>query len=133
MLGNAPVAVVLPTTDLNRSRTFYVDTLGLSELPLPSDNLTDVMLLDSGGSMILVYLRHEPTKAEHTVAAWMVDDFDRVVDGLLARGVRFETYAGMPDTDWDSRGVASDGSGLRSVWFLDPDGNILSVNATPMS
>ena len=133
MLGNTPVAVVLPTTDLDRSRMFYVDALGLTEMPLPVGNTVDAMLLDSGGSLVLIYQRDEPTKAEHTVAAWMVEDFDTVVDELIALGITIDTYPEMPNTVWDDRGVASDDSGMRSAWFRDPDGNILSVNAAPMN
>jgi hypothetical protein len=62
----------------------------------------------------------------------MVADFDAVVDDLMSRGVTFDTYPEMPDTEWDARGVASyPESGSKSAWFKDPEGNILAINTMP--
>ena len=56
--------------------------------------------------------------------AWNVDDIDAVVDGLVARGVGFARYDGL---DQDERGVWTAPDGARIAWFLDPDGNNLSL------
>jgi hypothetical protein len=45
------------------------------------------------------------------------------VDGLAARGVRFERY---DDVEQDERGIAR-GDGPDIAWFKDPAGNVLSV------
>ena len=52
-----------------------------------------------------------------------VDDIDKAVDELAARGVRFERYDGM---EQDEKGIARNG-GPSIAWFTDPAGNILSV------
>jgi hypothetical protein len=81
--------------------------------------------------MLLVYERPTPTKADHTAAGWMVPNFEEVAAGLLGRGVTFETYAEMPDVEWDDRGVAVAPEGYHAAWFKDPAGNILSIYEMP--
>jgi hypothetical protein len=67
-----------------------------------------------------------------TVATWMVDDVDRVVDELSAKGITFEQYD-FPGLKTDERGIADAGN-VKGAWFKDPDGNILSVGQqTPTS
>ena len=56
--------------------------------------------------------------------AWSVDDVDAVVDGLVARGVEFARYEGL---EQDARGIWAAPDGTRVAWFLDPDGNNLSL------
>lgn len=137
MLANAPIAAIVPCVDLARARQFYGGTLGLPEMDVPIADGPDgqpagVAYQCGGGTMLFVYVRAEPTKAEHTAAGWLAADFDAVVNDLLSRGVTFEVYRDMPDTEWDARGVATaPSSGDRTVWFKDPEGNILAVSALP--
>lgn len=128
MLGDSIVNAIVPTTDIARARSFYVDTLGLMSVPIPNEDAGDTLLLRSGNSYLLVYERPTPSSADHTLAAWMVTDIETVADDLIARGVAIETFPGMPDVTWDSRGIASLPNGIRTVWFRDPDGNFLAVN-----
>jgi hypothetical protein len=46
------------------------------------------------------------------------------VRGLLAQGVVFLRYDGM---DQDEDGVWTTPGGEKVAWFVDPDGNILSL------
>jgi catechol 2,3-dioxygenase-like lactoylglutathione lyase family enzyme len=139
MLANYPVAVVIPCVDLAKARSFYGQTLGLPEMDLPMPDAPDgepigAAYQSGGGTMIFIYRRAEPTKADHTVAGWMVEDFDAAADDLLDRGVTFEIYPDLPGAEWDERGVATPseaGNAGRSAWFKDPEGNILSINEMP--
>lgn len=136
MLANAPVAAVIPCTDLARARQFYGETLGLPPLDMPIPEGPDgqpagVAYQCGGGTMIFVYAREAPSKADHTVAGWMVTDFDAVVKQMHSQGVLFEVYPWMPEVHWDGHGVATYATGERNVWFKDPDGNILSVSEMP--
>lgn len=130
MLGNATIYAVLPCTDIERARNFYEQVLGLKPLEVPGmeeQGMDDTVLYQcGGGTRLLVYLRPEPTKAEHTAAGWIVDDLDAVVDQLIAKGVQLEVYD-MPDVEFDERGVATMG-GMKGAWFKDPEGNILALN-----
>ena len=56
---------------------------------------------------------------------FIVDDIDKAVDGLIAKGVELERYSNF---DHDEKGIArSSGGGPSIGWFRDPAGNILSV------
>jgi catechol 2,3-dioxygenase-like lactoylglutathione lyase family enzyme len=136
MLANAPVAVVFPCVDLARARQFYGQLLGLPQMDVPVPDGPDgqpagVAYQCGGGTMIFVYVRATPTTADHTVASWMVSNFDDAVDDLISRGVTFEVYEWMPDVAWDERGVASHADGEKNAWFKDPEGNILSITNMP--
>jgi len=130
MLGDSIINAIVPTTDIARARSFYVDKLGLTTVPLPNEDSGDTLLLRSGGGFLLVYLRAAPSTADHTLAGWMVADIDSVADDLIARGVTIDTFPGMPDVTWDTRGIANMPNGVRTIWFRDPDGNFLAVNQT---
>ena len=133
MLANSPVYAVVPCVDLEGARKFYSRTLGLKEVEIPSageEEAGQAALYECGRETnLLVYARPTPTKADHTAAGWMVEDLDSVVDELISRGVKFEVYD-MPGVEFDERGVASMGD-LKSAWFTDPEGNILSVSQLP--
>jgi catechol 2,3-dioxygenase-like lactoylglutathione lyase family enzyme len=60
--------------------------------------------------------------------SFQVDDgaFDQEVATLRGHGVEFQTFE-IPSGTWDD-GVLTDGP-MRSVWFADPDGNILNLEA----
>ena len=137
MLANSPIAAIIPCVDLAGARRFYGETLGLPEMDMPvptgAEQPEDSGVLYQCGqnTMLMVYVRETPTQADHTAAGWLVDDFDRVAKGLLDRGVRFEVYPDMPDTDWDDRGVATAADGSRGAWFKDPEGNILALTEMP--
>ena len=64
---------------------------------------------------------------ENTTAfsGFAVDDIDKAVDELAARGVRFERYDGA---EQDDKGIHR-GEGPDIAWFTDPAGNVLSVIA----
>jgi len=138
MLGNYPISASIPCTDLARARKFYMDTLGLKEFeyPLPEDMPApaeeQILMLRSGGdTMLIVYQRETPTKADHTAAGWMVSNFNEVVDDLISRGITFEVYPEMPGIEWDDRGVGTAPEGYHGAWFKDPEGNILSLFEMP--
>jgi predicted enzyme related to lactoylglutathione lyase len=132
MLADAPIYAVVPCVDFERATNFYEQVLGLKRAEMPGDAQElegGAVYQCGGGTMLLVYQRPEPTKAEHTAAGWMVADLNRVVDQLIAKGVKMEVYD-MPDVEFDSRGVAS-GGGMKSAWFKDPEGNILALSQMP--
>jgi catechol 2,3-dioxygenase-like lactoylglutathione lyase family enzyme len=129
----------VPCTDLDRARKFYIDTLGLTEFefPIPEDaagrqSEEQVLVLSSGGgTMLVVYERETPTKADHTAAGWMVSNFNEVANKLINRGITFEVYPEMEGVEWDARGVGTSTEGYHGAWFKDPEGNILSLYEMP--
>ena len=109
--------------DIAKAREFYADTLGLG---VTEENGMLTLHL-AGGGRVLIYPKDDHEPASFTVLNLPVDDIDRAADELLAAGVVFERYEGMPH---DARGIVRPPSpeyGPPIAWFKDPAGNILSV------
>lgn len=107
--------------DAEKAREFYGETLGLETSVLDEENGLIEHL--AGDRDTLVYQKPDFTPATYTILNFAVDDIDRAVDELAARGVRFERYEGF---EQDEKGI-SRGNGPQIAWFKDPAGNILSV------
>ncbi|MFG1778364.1 VOC family protein [Micromonospora sp. NPDC049048] len=108
--------------DTGQAERFYTDTLGLRVSR--DDAMGGLLTLHlAGGRDVMVYPKADHTPAAYTVLNFPVEDVDRAVDELTARGVRFAQYPGLPQ---DERGVMRD-NGPTIAWFTDPAGNILSV------
>jgi len=105
--------------DIPKARQFYGETLGLRV----SEENGLLTLHIAGDRNTLVYPKEDHTPATFTILNFPVDDVDKAVDELTARGVRFERYEG---SDQDEKGVFR-GGGPLIAWFKDPAGNILSV------
>ena len=121
MLTSAPIHPTIPAVDLDRARKFYEGTLGLKVTQ--TDPSPGIVFEAGQGTSVYVYQRGA-TKADHTTAAFHVDDVAAEVKELKAKGVTFEETA-LPGTSAvDS--VVSMGD-LKAAWFKDTEGNILGV------
>jgi catechol 2,3-dioxygenase-like lactoylglutathione lyase family enzyme len=111
--------------DLKRAKEFYANILGLNVRDSPEGLGIDL----AGGGKLFLYPKpnHEP--ATFTVLNFRVDDVEKAVDGLVAKGIRFEQYD-LPNPKTDAKGIAR-GYGPTIAWFKDPAGNILSVVQPP--
>lgn len=123
MLSKAPISAVLPVVDLARAHKFYEQTLGLkhTDEKLPDDGYT---MFEAGeGTNLLLYQR-PAVKVEHTQACFTVGDLESEMKDLRAKGMKFEDYdfPGLKTVN----GVAAVGN-VKSAWFLDTEGNILSL------
>ena len=105
--------------DVQKAREFYGDTLGLKT----SEEYGMLTLHLAGDRPTLVYPKPDHMPADYTILNFPVDDIDKAVDELAARGVRFESY---DDFDQDEKGIFR-GEGPYIAWFKDPAGNVLSV------
>jgi catechol 2,3-dioxygenase-like lactoylglutathione lyase family enzyme len=123
MLQNSKAYSGFAVDDLEKAEAFYGQTLGLGVTEVDPQN--GVLELRTGGDRnVVMYLSSNLTPASYTILNFPVDDVDRVVDELTAKGVRFERYDDFPQ---DEKGIVR-GPGLPNVaWFKDPAGNVLSV------
>jgi catechol 2,3-dioxygenase-like lactoylglutathione lyase family enzyme len=119
MFGKTKAFSGFAVDDVQAARAFYGDVLGL-DVTEQNGMLT---LHIAGGGDILVYPKPGHTPATYTILNFPVDDIDKAVDALAARGVRFVRYDGI---DADEKGIFR-GGGPLIAWFTDPAGNILSV------
>jgi catechol 2,3-dioxygenase-like lactoylglutathione lyase family enzyme len=119
MLQKSPMYAYLPAKDLARARAFYEQKLGFQP---KRETPGGVVYESAAGTACFLY----PTPNAGTNAAsqafWQVDDVEREVAELKAKGVVFEEYPGMPMKD----GIATAG-GARTAWFKDTEGNILAI------
>jgi catechol 2,3-dioxygenase-like lactoylglutathione lyase family enzyme len=121
MLRDHPVFPILLSTDLEATRTFYRDILGLE---VAREDPGDRIVFRSGGTQIAVTLSTTGTSDTQTQMAWRVPDVRAAVADLRARGVRVEEYTAPDPVTTD--GVADMGHSW-AAWFLDPSGNVLAV------
>jgi catechol 2,3-dioxygenase-like lactoylglutathione lyase family enzyme len=124
MLTDAKIVAFVAAHDLDRSREFYVDVLGLTIL----DESPYGLGLDSGGTELRVQAVKEVAVATYTALGWAVDDLDANVAHLRDQGIVFQRYDGLEQDEHDAW-TAPDGT--RVVWFLDPDDNVLSLHHHP--
>jgi catechol 2,3-dioxygenase-like lactoylglutathione lyase family enzyme len=118
MLGNFKVVATIPVTDLERARAFYEQTLGLK---VTDATPFSVRLACGGGSELSIFKRG-PSKADHTLAHFEVDDIESAVAALRGKGVTFLEY----ETPKTVNFIAEIGP-ARGAWLKDPDGNIVGL------
>jgi catechol 2,3-dioxygenase-like lactoylglutathione lyase family enzyme len=120
MLKAAPIIAFVATTNQARAREFYEKTLGLK---LVSENQF-ASVFDAGGVMLRVTPVQNFQPAEYTVLGWVVKDIAKEVRELKKRGVKFQRYGWM---EQDADDVWTSPDNAKVAWFVDPDGNILSL------
>jgi catechol 2,3-dioxygenase-like lactoylglutathione lyase family enzyme len=126
MLTDARITAIVPTTDLGRARTFYGETLGLTDSGSSAPG-PQVIYRCGGGTLLEVYERPTAGDAQHTLASWEVDNVREAVDELRSGGVQFEEYDLPEFKTEDAIATAGD---FQAAWFRDPDGNILCIHST---
>jgi predicted enzyme related to lactoylglutathione lyase len=120
MLSDKKVWPVLPAADMKRAKEFYTSKLGLS-VEWEKESGT---LFSAGQDSYLFMYAYGPTRADHTVASFLVDDIEAEMEELRKRGIAFEEYD-MPGLK-TKQGIAAM-SPDRAAWFRDSEGNILSL------
>jgi catechol 2,3-dioxygenase-like lactoylglutathione lyase family enzyme len=108
--------VAVPVTDMERSKRFYGETLGLPEIEHPEQDFPEYQL---GANVSMYLLKMESIgssfQGPHTAGfALRVPDVAQAKQELEAKGVEF---FGMTDT-----GVC------HMAFFSDPDGNALVLH-----
>ena len=121
MFENADTMATVAVKDVKAAAKFYEGTLGLQSA---GGEEQEVRAYKSGNSTILVYQSQFAGTNKATAATWAVDNVEKVVESLKAKGVKFEHY--------DMPGITRQGDihlagKHKNAWFKDPDGNILSV------
>jgi catechol 2,3-dioxygenase-like lactoylglutathione lyase family enzyme len=109
------------TRDRAVAKKFYGETLGFKQLH--EDDFA--VVFDMNGTQLRVSTLKDHKPQQHTVLGWEVQDIAATVKALTAKGVSFNRYPGF---EHDDLGIwSAPGSTNKVAWFLDPDGNNLSV------
>jgi len=120
MLGKADATPMLAVKDLDRARKFYEENLGLKQV----DDFGEGFMLKSGDTQFSVYRSEFAGTNKATALNFDVEDIEDEVRSLKEKGISFEHYDLEGLTP---KGDIYDGEGMRTAWFKDPDGNILSL------
>ena len=113
MLQTSPMYAYIPAQDVARARAFYEKTVGLK----PKMESNGGVVYEFGkGTACFLYPTPNAGTSKASQAFWQVDDLEREVRELKARGVKFEDYD-MPDAN--------------AAWFKDSEGNILALVQGP--
>src|SRR5712692_3519099 len=94
----------LATTDLDRAKDFFANTMAL---PFREDGWA--AMFDNGGTILRVTRVDIINPAPYTVLGWEVDDISAIIRTLRVRGVSFQSVPGL---EQDELGVwtAPDGT-----------------------
>lgn len=125
LLAGCPVYTILLSTDLEASRVFYRDKLGLKLLREDHTDADRRLVFEAGdGTRIVISQSTTGTSDSQTQAAFRVPDIRTAVAELRTRGVKIEDYvAPAPVTD---DGVA-DMHHSWAAWFIDPSRNCIAI------
>ena len=121
MLRKADATPMIAVRDLDRARKFYEDTLGLET---KEEMGGEVLTVTSGSTPITVYRSEFAGTNKATALTFEVDDINAEVRELKDKGIFFEHYDVEGLTP---KGDIYEGEGMKTAWFKDPDGNILSL------
>lgn len=124
LLGNAPCHATLTCTDIDQTRDFYTNVLGLNVIQESAEQ--GIMFGAGDGTRLYVYPRPDLAPAENTVCAFNVADVRATVTALQNNGVTFEEYD-LPNLKTEN-GIAQMGDDV-GAWFKDPTGNIIAISS----
>ena len=122
MLSDHPVFPILLSKDLDATRAFYRDVLGLEIRR--EDAGERIIFRCGGGTQLVVTYSSVGTKDTQTQMAWRVPDLPAALADLRSRGVRIEEYMAPDPVTHD--GIADMGHSW-AAWFIDPSGNVLAL------
>jgi len=124
MLQQSPMYSYIPVTDLNRARKFYEEKLGFK----PKGEVTGGIVYEFGDhTACFMYPSPNAGTSQASQAMWQVNDVEREVEELKARGLQFEEYD-TPNIK-TTHGIFA-GKGTKAAWFKDSEGNILALVQT---
>jgi catechol 2,3-dioxygenase-like lactoylglutathione lyase family enzyme len=125
MFGTTKAFSGFSVNDLQKAKEFYHGKLGIEV----SENEMGILTLHLGsGAEVIIYPKPNHQPATFTILNFPVDNIDKAVDELIAKGITFEQYGEPIKTD-EKGIVRGNGRGPDIAWFTDPAGNILSVLA----
>lgn len=121
MLGDYPLDIVLLATDLDATRDFYANKVGLK---IVNDSPQSVTFKTGGGGNLVMTKSSVGTKDEQTQATFQVKDLRAEVAELRRKGVKIEEYdtPGLKTVD----GIADFDFGSLA-WFIDPGKNCIGL------
>jgi len=123
MLTTSHLTTILPVVEMERARSFYEQSLGLTPAGARADGSFELRTHD--GSTLALVPRPDRKPSAYTALTFEVADVEAEIRDLERRGVHFE--------DYDLPGLKTVNHMARSAdtvcaWFGDSEGNILCLH-----
>src|SRR5215813_9330071 len=118
MLQQSPMYAYLPAKDVARAREFYEKKLGFVP-KAPREENGGIIYEFANGTGCFLYPTPNAGTSRASQAFWQVDNIEREVAELKARGVVFEEYD-FPGVKMQNS-IATAG-GANTAWFKDSEG-----------
>jgi hypothetical protein len=115
MLQNAPMYSYILAKKVAHARAFYEEKSGFKPKEVTPGGVTYEF---TNGTECFLYPTPNAGTSQASQAFWKVEDIEKEVADLMARGVRFEKHD-MPDID--EKGISTAG-GAKAAWFKDTEG-----------
>lgn len=114
--------------DIAKAKEFYTNILGLEV----KEEYGGLSLMTSGNNPIMIYPKDNHEAATYTVLNFPVEDIEKSVDELIAKGITFEQYEFLNTNEKGISKMPEEGgaNGPTMAWFTDPAGNIFSLMQT---
>lgn len=126
MLKDSPAFSGFSVKDISVAKQFYSQVLGLEV----SEDAMGLKLFTAHNSPIFIYSKEDHKPAEFTILNFPVENIDKTIDELVAKGIEFKQYDLGNGAKTDAKGVLrglSANMGPDIAWFEDPSGNVLSI------
>jgi glyoxylase I family protein len=120
----------LLVADEQRAREFYVDALGLTEVPRPANFDFPGLWVAVGDQQLHIIGEAEPGRAGDVHRGWRDDELGRGYASHLALEVDdFDGYlARLRERGIEIAGGPRDrGDGVQQAYVTDPDGHVLEI------
>ena len=128
--------VSLTVTDLERSRRFYTEVLGLREIPRPAFHFPGAWFQLGASQQLHLIVHNNPTfragkglDTRDLHFAVRVPDYLRTVEDLRSKGYREE---GVEDEFQRLILQPHATAGFPQIYILDPDRHIIEINASQL-
>jgi glyoxylase I family protein len=128
--------VSIPVRNLERSKQFYREILGLTEIPRPNFPFQGAWFQAAPRQEIHLILQHsdatfrdgKPIDSGDSHFAFRVRSFRAMVEFLRAKGYRESPEAGVMELRVSPHPV----TGYPQVYILDPDRHVIEINAATL-
>lgn len=122
MLGDHPIHVILLATDLQASKAFYAQKVGLEIVSETDDAVT---FRRGGDTRLTVSASTIGTRDEQTQSSFQVEDLASELAPSRSRGVEIiEIHTPEMKTE---DGIVDTGD-TRHAWFVDPGQNTVGID-----
>lgn len=125
MFKNTKAFSSFSVNDIAKAKDFYTNILGLDV----KEEYGGLTLNIAGSNSIMVYPKDNHEPATFTVLNFPVEDIEKSVDELIAKGITFEQYDFLNTNEKGIAKMPEEGgaNGPTMAWFTDPAGNIFSL------